>query len=263
MPGELAAGRSPGETDWGALWSPLAVDRWPGRRAVLRALGRRDGGGVTLHRVLMPYSIARYRVEAKSGRVAEGLTAINAALDPYPEDLSQALTLFRPKLVKMERTPAKSREARVISPSGRDHRLLIEKVAWWLSELSDEMGELESRLRAASREVKRSILIPGSPSLARADRELRDYLRSMRAKREAFNLLFGLPWGEEVEKVEVEPADRVYQRVWVVLPADGPPLVVEAEGRGRARLDEGLCRLLASSDAASSHVLSSIRGVSK
>ncbi len=263
MPGELAKGRSPGETDRGALWSTLAVDRWPGRGAVLRALGRREGRGLTLHRVLMPYSIARYRVEAKSGRVAEGLTAINAALDPYPEDLSQALTLFRPKLVKMDRTPAEIREASVIRPSGRDQRLLIEKVVWWLSELSDEMGELEGKLRAASREVKRSILIPGSPSLARADRELRDYLVSMRAKREAFNLLFGLPWGEEVERVEVEPADRVYQRVWVILPADGPPLVVEAEGRGRARLDEGLCRLLASSGAASSHVLSSIGGVSK
>ena len=254
MPGA----RSPGVADRGAVWSTLAVDRWPDRGAVLMALGRRRDRGLTLHRALMPYSIAKYRVEAKSGGVKEGLTAINAALDPYPDGLSQALTLFRPKLVKMERTPIESREASVIPPSGRDLRLLVEKVVWWLSELSDEMEELEGKLRAASREVKRSLLIPGSPSLARADRELRDYLGSMRAKREAFNLLFGLPWGEEVEGIEVEPVDRVYQRVWVVLPDEGPPLVVEAEGRGKARLDEGLCRLLASSEAASSHVLYSV-----
>ncbi len=255
MSRERDSGEAVGGRQSAAAWSTKAVDRWPDERAVLKAIKSRGGTKPSMYRTLMPYAVARYRVISKEGLVREGLTAINAALDPYPEELSQALVLFRPKLVKMRRTPAEFNEASVIPPSGRDVRLLIEKVTWWLSELNEEIEELADKLKAASREAKRSLILPGSPSLARADRELRDYLGGMKAKREAFNLLFGLPWGEEVERVEVERVEGLFQRVWVILTPGGPPLVVEAEGKRGARLDEGLSRFLASSEAAARHLL--------
>ncbi len=250
--------REAGESGAGD-WSREAVDRWADERAALRAAGVPRGRVLSARRVLMPYLVARYRVASRGGAERSGLTAVNAALHPYPDDLGQALSLFKPRLLGMRRTPAEVREAPVVRPSGGDLRRLGEKISWWVSELNDEIGDLSDKLRAASREAKRSLILPGSPSLARADRELKGYLAGLKGRREAFNLLFGLSWGEEARSLELEAVEPIFQRVWVVVPTGLPPVVVESSGRRGARPDEGLNRILSSSEAASEAILSALR----
>ncbi len=214
---------------------------WPDADQVEEHLRKMGIIGLMPKEALLPYYSVDYEVRTKKGKSKEGRTAVNASFLDLPSGLSQAIPLFRPRL--LDQGMEKSHEGVPTFPKSKiGLDTFFNRVIGWIKELDGKLIDLKGTMKEIYSAYRFTLLLPVPPWVRRKEKKYSPVLSKLLGQKYAINLLFGIDPNDSIEKIEIREAELFYSKVIVVF-HEGKPLFYEISEKGLEFLS-GLKRLI-------------------